>query len=241
MEADMTHPLIATVESRFGGVLTKGSHAPDGHACLLEAVSIARGLDWTDDPSIVRMPDLRGLNDAPWSSDEVRTMHLLPVGVALYDWAEWPEERRQEFAKRVAEQTIRVIVPMALRQAAKANPKFAADLEAAAKLCADEGTESAAAWSASASAAAAAARSAAASAARSAAWWAAESAARSAAWWAAESAAAARSAAASAAESAAESAESAARSAAWWAAESAARSDEPLIAICHIFIEAAEG
>jgi hypothetical protein len=212
----MTHPLIATVESRFGGVLTKGSHAPDGHACLLEAVSIARGLDWTDEPSIVRMPDLRGLNDAPWSSDEVRTKHLLPVGVALYDWAEWSAERRQEFAKRVAEQTIRVIVPMALRPAAKANPKFAADLEAAAKLCADEGTESAA-------------ESAAARSAESAAW---------SAWSAARSAAeSAESAEWSAARSAARSAESAA-----WSAESAAESaDEPLIAICRIFVEAAEG
>jgi hypothetical protein len=224
MEADMTHPLIATVESRFGGVLTSGSHEPDGHACLLEAVSIARGLDWTDDPSIVRMPDLRGLNDAPWSSDEVRTKHLLPVGVALYDWAEWSEERRQEFAKRVAEQTIRVIVPMALRQAAKANPKFAADLEAAAKLCADEGTESAARSAArSAQSAQSAAQSAARSAARS-----------------------AESAAARSAESAASAASAAAWSAAWsaeWSAEwSAAESaDEPLIAICHIFVEAAEG
>ncbi len=209
-----THPLIATVESRFGGIITKGSHTPDGAACLHEALNIARGEEWSDNPGDI--PDLRSLNDAPWSSDALRTKHMLAVGVAvLWPWPEWSPERRTAFARYTAEHTIRVVVPMALRAAAAVHPdeKHKSALKAAAAKCADEGTESAA--------------------------WSAESAARSAesAWSAAESAESARSAAWSA-ESAwsAWSAAESARSAAWSAAESA---DAPLIAICDILVEAA--
>ncbi len=206
-----THPLIATVESRFGGVITKGSHTPDGAACLHEALNIARGEEWSDSPGDI--PDFRSLNDAPWSTDALRTKHMLAVGVAvLWPWPEWSPERRTAFARYTAEHTIRVVLPMALRAAAAVHPdeKHKSALEAAAAKCADEGTESAA--------------------------WAARSAAES-AWsaaWSVESAAAW-----SAAESAARSVESAV---AWSAARSAARSaasDAPLIAICDILVEAA--
>ncbi len=212
-----THPLIATVESRFGGIITKGSHTPDGAACLHEALNIARGEEWSDNPGGI--PDLRSLNDAPWSSDALRTKHMLAVGVAvLWPWPEWSPERRTAFARYTAEHTIRVIVPMALRAAAAVHrdEKHKSALEAAAAKCADEGTESSAESAESAWSAAAAAWSAASA---ESAWSAASASARSAAW-SAESAWSA-----AAAESA------------WSAAASAA--DAPLIAICDILVEAA--
>jgi hypothetical protein len=236
----MTHPLIEVVEGRFGGKLTKGAHVENGAACFHEAVNVARGKPWSDDPH--GMPSLIGLNDAPWSSDDVRTKHMLPVGVALWDWADWAPERRVRFARYAAEHTIRTVLPMSLRAAAERHPDatYKAALNAAATRCADEGTESAA-WSAAESAWSA-----------ESAAWSTESArsarsAESAAWSArsaAESAESARSAAESAesarSRSAAGSAESAARSAesAAWSAESAA--DASLIAVCGILVEAAE-
>lgn len=60
-------------------------------------------------------PDLRGLNDGAWTSDEARAEHLLPVLEALWDWRDWPAERRQRFANIVVVRTIREILPVALR------------------------------------------------------------------------------------------------------------------------------
>jgi hypothetical protein len=95
---------------RFGGVLSKGKHAPDGVACALEVASIARGFKWTDQPTRVGLPDLRPLNDARWSSDAARTAGLVPVVEALWDWASWPEARRVAWAQYVAIATVRDIV-----------------------------------------------------------------------------------------------------------------------------------
>ena len=159
-----TQTFAEFVEQRFGGRLYEGKHAPNGKACLHEALNVYQGREWSDDTTGTL--DLRPLNDAPWSSDEARTAAMLPLGPIVIAWPSWSEERRQAFAKYVAEQTIRRIVPIALRAAASRLPEHRDALEAAAQRCADEGTESAArsAWSAAESAA-----------------WSAESAARSAA------------------------------------------------------------
>jgi hypothetical protein len=135
------HPYTTTLEERFHGKLLIGSHTPDGEACALEVASIARGLTWTDNPETVGLPDLRPLNDAPWSSDAERTKNLVPVVLAYWDWGEWSDAKRREIMTRVAEQTIRQVLPIALR---------AAGLEAEAKRCGAEGSESAAARAADA-------------------------------------------------------------------------------------------
>jgi len=204
----------AFVERRFGGKLKAGKHSPDGAACLHEAVNVAMGREWSDSTDSLGL-DLRGLNDAAWSSDDARAAALLPVAVALWDFRGWPDERKRAWARRVAQETIRRIVPVALLAAAKVHPNtaHAEALTAAAAKCADEGTESAA-WAAARSAESA-------ESARSAAW---------AAWAAARSAESAESAR-SAAWAAAWSAESA------WSARSAA-ADEPLRLIAAIFTEA---
>jgi hypothetical protein len=129
------HPFTETLSSRFGGVLRHGKHAEDGEACALEAASVARGRRWSDKPGLAGLPDLRPLNDARWPDDATRTEHMLPVVLALWDWAEWKPARRKAWAKRVAERTIREVLPIALR---------AAGLDAEAERCEREGTREAA-------------------------------------------------------------------------------------------------
>ena len=38
------------LQARFGGVIHRGKHNPDGIACALEVASIVRGKEWSDDP-----------------------------------------------------------------------------------------------------------------------------------------------------------------------------------------------
>lgn len=154
------------LKKRFKGVLTMGSHQENGECCALEAISVLRGLPWTDDPQRVRSFDLRPLNDMD-VPDEVRTKHLLPV-LAAYDGSlDWPTERQQAVATALVIGVVNVLIAkLAGLPAEIAN----ACLEATTKEQA-AASASAAAWSAARSAAAASA------AASAAAWSAAESAA----------------------------------------------------------------
>src|SRR5690606_3907247 len=81
------------------------------------------------------------LNDARWSSDAARAAGMRKLAVAQLG-SEHIDQ--QAFANIVAEQTIRRIVPIALRAAAKVNPDHAESLEAAAAYCESEGTKEAA-------------------------------------------------------------------------------------------------
>ncbi len=167
------------------GVLKTGSHKSDERAfCALELDNAIRGYDWSDQPK--GLPDLRSLNDARWSSDIVRTKHLLPVMSALSDWSLWSDNRKQKWASRVALSVTRDVLAFAnlVSPQPSSTPRSAPS----------------AAWSAALAAEAA----------RSAVWSAAS--ASSAAWsaaWSAASAALAAESAASAARSAAEAAWSA--------------------------------
>jgi len=109
--------LRAILDERFNGVLYSGTHRPDGKCCLLEFASQAKGIRWTDSPVETGYPDLRPLNDAPWSSDEVRTEAMLPLLVSLAWWADADEARRKRFTDAVAFRTIREVLPIALRAA----------------------------------------------------------------------------------------------------------------------------
>lgn len=127
----MTHPYELIVAERFGGLLSHGEHDPDGAACALEAASIARGRPWSDDPDDVELPDLRPLNDGPWTSDEARTEAMVPLVVALWDWPTWAGDRHQAWLSRVASRTTREVLPIVLR---------AVGLDAEAERCELEGT-----------------------------------------------------------------------------------------------------
>jgi hypothetical protein len=104
------------VEQRFGGKLYKGAHDPNGHACVNEALNVYLGREWGDGGFDL---DLRALNDARWSSDEVRTASMVTVGPVILAFQEWTPEKRQAWAKEVAEQTIRQILPPTLRRIAE--------------------------------------------------------------------------------------------------------------------------
>jgi hypothetical protein len=82
----------------------------------LEAATVARcgKKRWSASPSLAGLPDLRPLNDA-FRDDAARTEHLVPVVLALWDWAEWPAGRRVDWARGVALRTIRQVLPIVLR------------------------------------------------------------------------------------------------------------------------------
>ncbi len=101
--------LRSLLKSRFGGVLTSGAHTENGEACALEAISVARGIAWTDDPKAVGMPDLRPINDID-VPDALRTKHLIPVLAAYSGWGEWSEERRVAVMSRVVIFTVNRLV-----------------------------------------------------------------------------------------------------------------------------------
>jgi hypothetical protein len=105
------------LNAHFSGRLSTGVHAPgDGAASPIEAVSVARDLPWSDNPWDVGLPDVRPLsNGGPWSSDEEMTGAVAPVIEALWDWAEWPADRRAAFAEAVVLRTIREVLSGVLR------------------------------------------------------------------------------------------------------------------------------
>ena len=123
----------AFVQERFGGKLYAGAHDPNGHACLHEALNVYQGKRWSDDTTGTL--DLRSLNDAKWSSDEVRTANMLPLGPLVLAWPSWTAKRRQTFAKTVALETIRRTIPPTLRALAERVPSVAPALIAAALRC----------------------------------------------------------------------------------------------------------
>ena len=125
--------------------LVSGLGSPEpGKMCVEAAVCFALGLPHGDDPKCVgesvRRFKIR-LNDAKWSSDEARAHGLRKLAVAQLGSDAIDQA---EFRKLLAEGTIRRIVAVALRAAAKLNPKHADALEAAAVRCEVEGTREAA-------------------------------------------------------------------------------------------------
>ncbi len=120
-----------------------GSAKP-GQMCVEAAVCFAYGLPHSDNPpcvgAAVRAFKIR-LNDAAWSSDQARAKGMRKLAIAQLGSDQIDQKA---FRQIVAEQTIRQIVPIALRAAAKRNPKCAERLEAAAVRCEQEGTQQAA-------------------------------------------------------------------------------------------------
>jgi hypothetical protein len=171
----ITKEIAIKVRDTVDAGLVKGMGKPiPGSMCIEAAVCFAMGLPHSDEPTCVS-PAIRALkirlNDSDWSSDSARAKGMRRLALVQLGSAEAVDDN--EFARRIAEMTIRKIVPIALRATAILHPaaEHKTALEVSAKLCELEGSESAA-WSAR-SAAWSAARSA-----ESAAW----SAARSAAW-----------------------------------------------------------
>jgi hypothetical protein len=142
---EITREVAEKVVSVVNAGLVSGLGRPEpGQMCVEAAVCYAMGLPHGDNPTCVS-PALRrlkiGLNDCVWSSPQARAKGLRRLAVAQLGSAGVLDDR--EFARRVAEMTIRRVVPVGLRVAAKKNPAFADRLEAAAVRCEQEGTREA--------------------------------------------------------------------------------------------------
>lgn len=114
----------------------------DGQMCIEAAISCAMGLPFGDDPECVA-PAVRSykikLNDSyVWSSSASRAAGLRKLGIAQIGSRGVVDE--QEFARRLAEKTIRVLIPAIFRDVFKNVPECLA----AADRCEKEGSEVAA-------------------------------------------------------------------------------------------------
>lgn len=142
--AEITEALARKVLETVNAGLVNGLGKPvPGQMCVEAAVCYAMGLPHSDKPSCVgsavRAFKIR-LNDARWSSNQARTDGMRKLAIAQLG-SEAID--RRAFSKIISEQCIRQIVPIALRAAAKLNPKFADELESAAVRCEIEGTREA--------------------------------------------------------------------------------------------------
>jgi hypothetical protein len=220
---EVTRKIAMRVRDTVDAGLVQGVGEPiPGQMCVEAAVCYALGLPHGDDPGCVAQ-SLRALkirlNDSSWSSVRARASGLRRLAIAQLGTAGVIDD--PEFMRRVAEMTIRRVVPLGLRAAARVNPAFQARLEAAAVACEVGGTADAAADAMRA--ARAAVRTAASAAVRAAADAAANAAANAADAAANAAARAAADAAANAAAYAADAAaNAAARAAAYAAADAAA-------------------
>jgi hypothetical protein len=141
MTLEITESIAAKVLATVDAGLCAGVGKPEaGKMCVEAAVCFALGLPHGDNPpcvgASVRAGKIR-LNDATWSSDEARARGLRRVAIAQLGSVDLDQV---DYSKRMAEKTTRVIVPIALRAAAKRVPKHAEALEAAALRCEQEGT-----------------------------------------------------------------------------------------------------
>lgn len=129
-----------------GLIRGSGSKAKPGNICVEQAVCIALGYKFSDNPPCVsrafRSLKMR-LNDCSgWSSNKARAEGLRKLAVVQIGSRGALDD--QEFTRRVTEATIQQIIPRALRNAAKVCPRYAERLEAAAVRCMQEGTRKAA-------------------------------------------------------------------------------------------------
>ena len=137
---DIAKKVLATIDAG----LVKGVGKPvPGQMCVEAAVCYAMGLPHSDDPICVsralRRLKIR-LNDANWSSDAARANGLRRLGLAQLGSRDVLDDK--EFARRVAELSIRKQLPIALRAAASVqrDTKHQEALMAAAKRCEKEGS-----------------------------------------------------------------------------------------------------
>lgn len=137
----VTREIAEKVRDTVAAGLSSGMGKPvPGQMCVEAAVCYAMGLPHSDKPTCVS-PAIRSLkialNDKAWSSPQARAQGLARLALVQLGSAGVVDDR--EFARRVAEMTIRVFVPQALRAAAKRVPSHAEKLEAAAFACERDG------------------------------------------------------------------------------------------------------
>jgi len=102
--------LQCILDKQFGGLL-RDSPNPEGsgRANGMELLSVFRGLPWTSSPDDVHCLDLSPLSKIQ-VSPESRTKHLLPVLAAFDGSLDWPIQRKQRLAERLAVLTVQRLV-----------------------------------------------------------------------------------------------------------------------------------
>lgn len=120
----VTRELAEKVRDVVSAGLVRGKGEPiPGRMCVEAAVCFAMGLPHSDDPTCVGR-DVRSfkiaLNDSNWSSDMARANGMKRIAIAQLGSIEIDQN---QFAKELALATIRRIVPIALRAAAKLHPE----------------------------------------------------------------------------------------------------------------------
>jgi len=145
---EITKEIAIKVRDTVDAGLVRGKGRPiPGQMCVEAAVCFAMGLPHSDEPSCVS-PAKRALkiclNDSDWSSNSARAKGMRRLALVQLGSAGAVDDN--DFARRIAEMTIRKIVPIALRAAAVLHPdaERKTALEASAKRCELEGTEAAA-------------------------------------------------------------------------------------------------
>jgi hypothetical protein len=140
---EITREVAAKVLSVVDAGLSSGLGVPEpGKLCVEAAVCLALGLPHGDNPSCVA-PALRSLkislNDRNWSSNTARAAGMRRLAIAQLGSAGVLDEK--EFARRVADYTIRTTVPRAMRIAASVikDAKHKAAMIAAALECEQKG------------------------------------------------------------------------------------------------------
>jgi hypothetical protein len=156
----ITKPLVTKLLSVVDAGLCSGKGRPEpGFMCIEAAVCYALDLPHSDDPPCVS-PAVRAvkiaLNDSEWSSKAARAKGMRRLAVAQLGTKDVINDA--EFAKKLAEKTIRLMVPRALRIVAPLIPAHADKLEAAAVRCEADGNCDAASDASCAASAARAAR-----------------------------------------------------------------------------------
>jgi len=127
--------------------LVSGLGQPEpGQMCVEAAICWSMGEPHGDRPTCVASPDRDyavAINDSAWSSPAIRAKHMLPLALAQLGTA---GTDRTAWEARVLEGTIRRVLPLSLRAAARVHPDAThqAALIAAADRCDADGTREAA-------------------------------------------------------------------------------------------------
>jgi hypothetical protein len=136
---DQARKVLEVVDAGLCGGI--GNPVP-GQMCVEAAVCYALGQPHGDEPECVNDAVRRfkiKLNDSPWSSNEARAAGMRRLAIAQLGTSD-PSFNEAKFIEVLVEQTIRKIVPHALRAAVKtAKDERKASLEEAALRCERDG------------------------------------------------------------------------------------------------------
>lgn len=71
------------VDEKLNGEIHTGEHVMDDRCCILEAVSLYKGMEKNDNPSLIEFADLRKLNDYLLCEPNERAEILVPLATKI--------------------------------------------------------------------------------------------------------------------------------------------------------------